>query len=59
MTDQELSNQGRFAAEVIDNPAYQNGIASLKKNGDGAIIGLPDDRPRSASAFNSIDQVNR
>lgn len=30
MTDQDLTSQGRFAADVIDNPAFKAAIQAMK-----------------------------
>lgn len=31
MTDQEQSNQGRFASDVIDNPSFKAAIQSMRE----------------------------
>lgn len=41
MTDNDIANQGREAADVIENPAYQAALASLKLKVVSQLLACP------------------
>ena len=41
MTEHDTARQGHSAAEVLDNPAYQQGIAALKAQTMAQLLACP------------------